>query len=617
MRPEPARHPPLSVRTRLTLALCIFGSFLSFFAVVLGALLALACMRARQVLVWGALAGGLLAAALAPSALGQAGDAVSGFLHPNPARAHSHHTHAHHRAHHRHHRHHRRRDHRRSSADVPAVSPIPKLGDSARAAWPHLRTYWLLLLPLAGPFALLFDLIRPRGLIEDHRRSEGRDERALERRRRGAAKRAAKLAEPEHEPALRRGTRVAVLGTKISGERVLPERRGRVGIPLDSLGKPTLVIGPSGSGKTETLMRLAYGAAAVGGLPVYYIDAKADAAGARRFTGLMMKAGHRCAVFPHHPLDCWRGDGRAVYNRLIELVPFATEGDGAYYRDVAKSCLWVACCGADGPPRSGAELRTRLEVEYLLANDTRGQLAKLGQRELSGVALRYGSFFDSLGGSLDSGYGFEDTDAAYVMLDSLALKEDATSLARLVIEDFAHFATQRKHPEQKALLIIDELSAIADAARIVDLVERMRSFGVGVILAPQVESGMGSDESISDRIIQNSETVFLHALKRPEALIELAGTRRQVESSWQHEHGAATGSGSGRIQHVFKVDPNEVRGLRPGECFVIREGRAVRVQVAQAPAIPFTAALGQVARPSAASPRVHIDPPAGDQGLRL
>jgi hypothetical protein len=410
-----------------------------------------------------------------------------------------------------------------------------------------------------------------------------------------------------------------LIGAKISGERILPQRRGRVGVPLEWLGKPTLVIGPSGSGKTETLMRLAYGAAAIGGLPVYYIDAKADMAGARRFTGLMTSTGHRCAVFPHHRLDCWRGEGRAVYNRLIELVPFATEGDGAYYRDVAKSCLWVACCGSDGAPRSSAELRARLEAEYLLANDSRGQLTKLGQRELAGVALRYGSFFDSLGGSLDGGYGFEDTDAAYVMLDSLALKEDATSLARVVIEDFAHFATQRKHSEQKALLIIDELSAIADAARIVDLVERMRSFGVGVILAPQVESGMGSDDSISDRIIQNSHTVFLHSLKRPEALIELAGTRRVVEASWQHEHGAATGAGSGRIQHVFNVHPNDVRALRPGECFVIREGKAVRVQVARAPAVATAPAVtAQILPTGAAHAQGSRSEVRGhDHGLRL
>jgi len=603
-QPEPARRPPLSVRTRMTFALCIFGSFASVFAVLLGAVLALACMRARRVLLWTALAGGVLGAALAPAAVGQGSAAVTGFFSPNASSSRSHHMRTHRR---RHHRHHRRRHRRQASGTAAPVSPLPKLEDSWHAAWPHLRTYWLLFLPLAGPFGLLFDLIRPRGLSEDHRRSERRDERALDRRRETAAKRAAKLAEPNREPALRPGTNVALLGTKVSGERVLPERRGRVGVPLDWLGKPTLVIGPSGSGKTETLMRLAYGGAAVGGLSVYYIDAKADRAGARRFAGLMQMAGRRCAVFPDTPLDCWRGDGRALYNRLIELVAFATEGDGAYYRDVAKSCLWVACCGPDRAPRSAAELRDRLGAEYLLAHDLRGELAKLGQRELSGVALRYGSFFDSLGDSLDSGFGFEDVDSAYVMLDSLALKEDANSLARLVIEDFAHFATQRKRPERKAVLIVDELSAIADAARVVDLVERMRSFGVGVILAPQVESGMGTDESVSDRIVQNSETVFLHALKRPEALVELAGTRRQVEASWQHEYGAATGAGSGRVQHVFKVDPNEVRSLRAGECFVIREGSAVRVQVARAPAAAPTRVA---ARPDRPRPAVVQEPTA-------
>jgi hypothetical protein len=34
---------------------------------------------------------------------------------------------------------------------------------------------------------------------------------------------------------------------------------------------------------------------------------------------------------------------------------------------------------------------------------------------------------------------------------------------------------------------------------------------------------------------------------------------------------------------VFKVDPNHVRQLDPGECFLIRKGRAALIQIARAP----------------------------------
>ncbi len=58
-----------------------------------------------------------------------------------------------------------------------------------------------------------------------------------------------------------------------------------------------------------------------------------------------------------------------------------------------------------------------------------------------------------------------------------------------------------------------------------------------------------------------------------------------VESSVQHEGGQATGMGSARMQHAFKVDPNEVRALQPGMCFVIGSGRAAKVAIARAPVV--------------------------------
>jgi helicase HerA-like protein len=478
-------------------------------------------------------------------------------------------------------------------------------------AWPHLRAGWLLWLPLVFPFALVVNRVRPKELSELEAERELAERRRYRRRRRRAGRRARKLAEqPERltlsRELIRPRRKLIALGAQFDGERFLERGARYVGMPLEWLNRHALVIGPSGSGKTETLLRLAYGAARHG-WPVYYIDAKGDPAGAERFGQVMAAAGRRSYTFPDLAWDGWRGDTRAIYNRLLELVPFASEGDGSWYRDIAKQVLWIACERSEGPPRSSGELLHRLAPDQLRAADHAKALAGFDATQLAGPRARYGAFFAALGDRLDAGGSFEDYPAAYLRLDGLRLKEEADSLARLLIEDFADYAADRKPRDQHALLIVDEFSAIADAARVVELVERVRSYNVGVILAPQVEQGMG-DEKASARIVQNVETVFCHALKRPESIIALAGTRREVEWSHQHQDQLTTGLGTGRAQHVYKVDPNKVRALKPGECYLLRAGQAAEIKIAQAPT-EIAREVGGLPNPEPPSRYEPHDPP--------
>lgn len=73
--------------------------------------------------------------------------------------------------------------------------------------------------------------------------------------------------------------------------------------------------------------------------------------------------------------------------------------------------------------------------------------------------------------------------------------DDATRLARFLVEDFAHYASTRKAPRRRALLLVDEFSALrlSNAAA---LFERLRSFGASVVLAAQsVEASTTSPQS--------------------------------------------------------------------------------------------------------------------------
>jgi hypothetical protein len=113
-------------------------------------------------------------------------------------------------------------------------------------------------------------------------------------------------------------------------------------------------------------------------------------------------------------------------------------------------------------------------------------------------------------------------------------------------------------------------------------IEQARGFNTSLVLAPQVVAGMG-DEADAARILGSVETVICHRVNTPEEIIALAGTRRAMEFSTHYAEEGATGQGSARIQHQFKVDPNKVRALPPGQAYVISRGRAMKIAVLRAP----------------------------------
>lgn len=350
-------------------------------------------------------------------------------------------------------------------------------------------------------------------------------------------------------------------------------------LPEAPLAMHAAVVGGSGSGKTETLIAMAVRAAVQYGWKILFLDCKGDPATQLRFAAAMHQAGvTNIGLFPQNAYDGWRGDKRALLNRLLAVLEF----NHPYFKSVAKLMLDLMLSRPDGVPSSSAEMLTNLHLDAL-GRIYRGMPEEqdvLGIEKTAGQTThgRYRSFMSALDGKLDGSWAFEDVDAAYMLLEGTALKDEAASLGRYFLEDFSHYVTKRKHPEDRVLLIVDEYSAISEGTDAANLFERVRSFGGSVVVSSQSYSGLG-DRRESERILDAAHTLIVHRCPDPERLVQRAGTYRRPERSIHIGRQGPTGEGSVRIQDAFKASPDAARQLGVGEVFVIAEGRAHKVQV--------------------------------------
>ena len=360
-------------------------------------------------------------------------------------------------------------------------------------------------------------------------------------------------------------------------------RGGRWFWPKDTWTRHALVIGAPGGGKTETVLRIADGFAGCvfNGLPaqVIYIDGKGDPLLAGQFGARMGARGRRSHYFPEQRLDLWRGDWRAVRERLMRVIPYATEGGGTWYRDIAGVLMEYVCSAFPEPPRSSEELFRRFTQAEILEGGARHPLlAALDAERVRDVMVRYQNFFSTPGTVFDGDVAFEDFDTGYVRVDSSILGVEQDQGMCMLFADFVHYCKVRKPREQLVVLVMDEFSAIAHAFPMDRIAEELRGFNVCLVFVPQSLEGMGSEQQ-STRLVQSVRLKMIHRYEGPQPLLELAGKVLVPEYSIGiADDGEQEGE---RLRWVEKwcVPPEVMLGLGVGEAVVIREGGAVTVQV--------------------------------------
>jgi hypothetical protein len=480
----------------------------------------------------------------------------------------------------------------------------------------HIHPWWLLVhgyrIGLTWPlliFACQAPLSLPVGMVlgsvsvaRGERLAAGAEWSAYSQRQALAAevhavRQVARATRRHHEPS--NSTRAPALGIAYPGGDLYPwlRNQGRITevvIPAREQRLAMAVLGIPGSGKTYTLLRRVW-IAARAGMRVIFVDCKGTDPGLAWQVTCAYRLANPGAIvgfWPTQPLDCWRGDGMAIANRLLAVEDWASEGGGVYYRRMATLALQLACTPPSGPPRSSQDFLRRLDLkklQQLWRGDATAQ-ADLEQLAadptvLAGVRGRYSAFFRALAGTADGRWALEDVDLAVLTIPTIASRTDADAAVRLVLEDLGHFATRRKaRVGDDVLLVLDEFSAVQGGTdQAIHLAERLRDVGVPVVFGAQSPEGLG-DERQQWRLLHTiGGGLVLHQLADPDRLIQLAGTVRVAEQAWQLDAWGPAGQARVHMTDRPRVDPNQVRQLHPGEAFLIQGGRAVKLSVLQAP----------------------------------
>jgi hypothetical protein len=393
-------------------------------------------------------------------------------------------------------------------------------------------------------------------------------------------------------------------------------RQGEFLVPPALRGRALAVAGRPGSGKTVAAGRLVAADGARGRRSIF-IDAKGtDPELAWSLVDAWQHgAGYapEYRLWPATALDGWRGDGAELANRLLAGQAWSD----AWYRLLASRTVRLACQAPAGPPRSADEFVRRLTAEGLRAayagtdETVLADVERLTrERNFAGVQLRYANYFDALRGRFEGSWSWDAGELLFLRLNTLAEQEDRAAAFAFLCADLAAWAATRKaRLGDDVTIYVDEFSAVSDGAwHAIDLAERLRDVGVGVVFLAQSWEGFGPPD-LRERLLASCAGLIVLGMDHPEPLLAAAGTAMVLEQTWNLDHHGPTGQARLGMVERPKVDPNAVRAAGVGECWVLSGGRYAHGQVVGASRAPWPAPAVRAAVAS-----VEVSRGSDDQG---
>ena len=358
-----------------------------------------------------------------------------------------------------------------------------------------------------------------------------------------------------------------------------------------TLSQHIFILGTTGSGKTETIKRLVNEFLENTDRDIFFVDGKGDLDLAEDIRAMCFKNGRgdtpifklgfsqKGAIY-----DAFQASTpSALVDRLFALTGLdEAEGNAQYYADVSKKMLQMICLAPSGPPANLQQLVERLNPDWM-TEAWRGtpyapdiiRIKKM-KTEMTGLWVRLSTLAMSFEGIIhEDGFTLESVKSAIFSIRTQSQADTSERFMRFLLADINDYVGERK--TNNAVLIIDEFGQFG-SKNIIPLLMMARSQGFIIVLSTQTLVSLGSEEEI-ENIWDNTGVDILMSTKNPERMAESAGTHMQAEPSVQYGEEGPTGMGSFRFQHTFKVNPNDVAELLPGEAFIIRKRNTARIKI--------------------------------------
>ncbi|HEX8976366.1 MAG TPA: TraM recognition domain-containing protein [Solirubrobacteraceae bacterium] len=444
--------------------------------------------------------------------------------------------------------------------------------------------------------------------------------------------------------AARRGRRDRAHG-RSSEVRLGVDPRGRpVSLGADELGAHALIVGASGAGKSTTLLRI-LDEQITAGRPVVALDLKGSPAFAAGLEQAAQRAGR--------PFRIWTLDGPARWNPLAHGNPTELKDrlisserfSEPHYRRAAERYVQSALqvLRASGRPADLAAVVALMDPRRLSAL-VRGLDSPLGERvrdyldsltpdqlsAIHGLGTRLAVLSESSAGPylqgsssgppatdahIDLRAGLAGGEVILFSLNSSRYGSLAAQIGTLAIQDLISASGERLAAGGApiaATVAIDEFSALG-SDHVLALLARGRESGFGVLLATQELSDLErAGRGFRDQVLGLTTVKIAHRQDVPgsaQTIAEMAGTRlvweetRNLNGPWP-----SSGSrGTRRQARRFRVEPDVVKTLRPGEALLLVKSPGTRITLVRVRRAETAPVAGVVPRP-ATPPRSRPGP---------
>jgi type IV secretory pathway TraG/TraD family ATPase VirD4 len=395
-------------------------------------------------------------------------------------------------------------------------------------------------------------------------------------------------------------------------------------VPASALGAHTLILGATGSGKTTTLLALMTDQIEQGAA-VVAIDLKGSPAFARQLRAVAEGAGRRFRIWTPDGGECWNplasGNATELKDKLISTERFTEPHYQRAAERYLQQALQVAQATAGDRPVTLATVAELLEPAALAARArmlpparagaVHTYLTSLTRDQLSAVrglhsrlALLTESHVAPLlapasgEATIDLRASLANREVVLFSLSSVTYGRLAGQLGTLAVQDLVSAAAARlagqalpageRPTTPPALVAIDEFSAIG-SDNVLALLARGREAGVGVMLCTQELADLDRvARGLRDQVLGNTAVKIAHRQDVPESartVAQLAGTVETWERSYREYRGRFGGRrlevAGVRPVERFRVPPQRISELRPGEAVVVVKSPQAHATIAR------------------------------------